>query len=100
MQLFLEGYLGKDSTYEGMEITQHSFSFGSGSTVVGYGEHASTLVMLEIRNGLQGTDCNDKGASRLAKLCNRIGAIKMLMICFPDFKISHIPRAQNGISDF
>ncbi|KAG5374930.1 hypothetical protein IGI04_039526 [Brassica rapa subsp. trilocularis] len=26
-------------------------------------------------------------------------AIKMLKLCFPEFKISHIPRAQNGIYD-
>ena len=25
--------------------------------------------------------------------------IKTLQLCFPEFKISHIPRVQNGISD-
>ncbi|KAF3541048.1 hypothetical protein F2Q69_00019962 [Brassica cretica] len=46
---------------------------GSGGTAMGNGEHASTFLVSE--------------------------AIKTLQLCFPEFKISHIPRVQNGISD-
>lgn len=36
----------------------------------------------------------------MVKFCNGIEAIKILQVCFPDFKISHILKAQNGISNF
>nr|VDD60940.1 unnamed protein product [Brassica oleracea] len=34
-----------------------------------------------------------------ASFATELEAIKTLQLCFPEFKISHIPRAQNGISD-
>lgn len=40
------------------------------------------------------SDHDDKWASRMAKFCNRIGDDKNAGNCFPDFKISHIPRVQ------
>ena len=63
-------------------------------------EYATTFVMSALWNRLQGSDRDVKGASILAKFCNRIGGYKALHICFPDFKISHIARAHNGILDF
>ena len=44
----------------------------------------------------EGFDRDAKGASNFAKFCNRMEAIKTY-ICFPDFKISHIPKPHNGI---
>ena len=40
---------------------------------MGDGEHASVFDIPELWNGLQGFDRHDKGASCLAKLCNKIG---------------------------
>ncbi|KAF3519963.1 hypothetical protein DY000_02061095 [Brassica cretica] len=40
---------------------------------MGDGEYASTLVMPELWNRLQGADCNDKGTPGVAKLHDRIG---------------------------
>lgn len=50
------------------------------------------------------TDCKDliamiKEPQAWPSFATELEAIKTLQICFPDFKISHIPKAQNGISD-
>ncbi|KAF3607735.1 hypothetical protein DY000_02047929 [Brassica cretica] len=50
-----------------------SIAFGSRSTAMGDGEYASTLAMPELWNRLQGTDCNNKGTQRVAKIRDRIG---------------------------
>ena len=47
------------------------------------------------------TDCKDlitmiKESQAWPSLATELETLK---ICFPEFKISHIPRAQNGISD-
>ena len=51
-----------------------------------------------------GTDCKDliamiREPQALPSFATELEAIKTLQLCFPEFKISHIPRAQNGISD-
>ncbi|KAF3553239.1 hypothetical protein F2Q69_00016567 [Brassica cretica] len=46
--------------------TRISFAFGSRSSAVGNGEHASTLNLPELWDRLQGTDSNDKRTSCLA----------------------------------
>lgn len=51
-----------------------------------------------------GTDCKDliemiREPQVWPGFATELEAIKMLKLCFPEFKISHIPRAQNGISD-
>ena len=51
-----------------------------------------------------GTNCKDliamiKEPHAWQSNAAKLEAIKTLLICFPDVKISHIPRAQNGISD-
>ncbi|KAF3565503.1 hypothetical protein DY000_02019861 [Brassica cretica] len=51
-----------------------------------------------------GTDCKDpiamiKEPYAWKSNARELEGIKTLLICFPDFKISHIPKAQNGISD-
>ncbi|KAF3501588.1 hypothetical protein F2Q69_00043343 [Brassica cretica] len=63
------------STYGGKELhsARISFAFGSRSTAVGNREHASTFNMPELWDRLQGADCNDKGTSCLAKLCDGVG---------------------------
>ena len=50
------------------------------------------------------TDCKDlitmtKESQAWPSLATELEAIKTSKICFSDFKISHTPRAQNGISD-
>lgn len=49
------------------------------------------------------TDCKDlvivKDPQAWPTFATELKAIKTLQICFPDFKISHIPRVQNGILD-
>ncbi|KAF3578617.1 hypothetical protein DY000_02033933 [Brassica cretica] len=51
-----------------------------------------------------GTDCKDLIAMinvphSWPSIATKMERIETLQICFPDFKISHIPRAQNQISD-
>ncbi|XP_013624943.1 PREDICTED: uncharacterized protein LOC106331160 [Brassica oleracea var. oleracea] len=51
-----------------------------------------------------GTDCKDliamiREPQDWPSFATELEAIKTLQLCFPDFKISYIPRAQNGISD-
>ena len=51
-----------------------------------------------------GTDCKDliamiREPQAWPSFATELEAIKTLQLCFPEFKISHIPRAQNGISD-
>ena len=52
-----------------------------------------------------GTDCKDliamiREPHAWPSFATELKKIKTLKICFPDFKITHIPRAQNHISDF
>ena len=51
-----------------------------------------------------GTDCKDliamiKEPHAWPNFATKLERIETLQICFPDFKIIHIPRAQNHISD-
>ncbi|KAF3524333.1 hypothetical protein F2Q69_00050187 [Brassica cretica] len=98
MRLGIDGQCWEHSIYGNKEfhLTRISFAFGSRSTAVGDGEYASTLNMPELRDRLQEADCNDKGPSGLAKLCDRIGedrdVTETLQICFPDFNFIHVPR--------
>ena len=51
-----------------------------------------------------GTNCEDriamvKESHAWPKFTTKLKAIKMLQLCFPDFKIFHIPKAQNKIFD-
>ncbi|XP_048623608.1 uncharacterized protein LOC125592465 [Brassica napus] len=51
-----------------------------------------------------GTDCKDliamiREPQAWPSFATELEAIKTLQLCFPEFKISHMPRAQNGISD-
>ena len=43
------------------------------STEMGYGKYAPTFDMSELWNILQGSNCNAKKSSSLAKFCNIIG---------------------------
>ena len=63
------------STYGGKELhsARITFAFGSKSTAVGNGEHASTFDMPELWDGLQVADYNDNRTSCLAKLCDGVG---------------------------
>ncbi|KAF2588471.1 hypothetical protein F2Q70_00041000 [Brassica cretica] len=52
-----------------------------------------------------GTDCKDLIAMinephAWPSLATELERIETLKICFPDLKITHIPRVQNQISDF
>ncbi|KAF3499728.1 hypothetical protein F2Q69_00045724 [Brassica cretica] len=53
---------------EELKTARDFFAFGNGSTAIGNGEYASTFVMPELGDELQGSDRNDKGTSRLANL--------------------------------
>ncbi|KAF2574374.1 hypothetical protein F2Q70_00004595 [Brassica cretica] len=51
-----------------------------------------------------GTDCKDliamiKEPHAWPRFATKLERIATLKICFPNFKITHIPRAQNQISD-
>ena len=51
-----------------------------------------------------GTDCKDLIAmieepQASPSFATELEALKMLQLCFPEFKLSNIPKAQNGISD-
>lgn len=51
-----------------------------------------------------GKDCKDllsmlKDLQTWPRFATELEAIKTLMICFSDFKISHIPKTQNGVDD-
>ncbi|KAF3558065.1 hypothetical protein F2Q69_00015965 [Brassica cretica] len=72
MWMSLDGQWWKHSTYGDKKFhsTRISLAFGSRSTAVGNGEYASTFNMPELCDRLYGVDCNDKGTSCLAKLCN------------------------------
>lgn len=50
------------------------------------GEYASTFVMSEFWDRLQESDRDDKGASRTAKFCNRVGDHKDAEKLFPDLQ--------------
>lgn len=76
------------------------FIFGSESIAMGNEEYATTFVVSEFWDRLQKYDCDDKGVSSLVKFCNRNRDNQDTAYMFSDFKISHIPRAQNGISVF
>uniref|UniRef100_A0A0D3E6J6 Uncharacterized protein n=1 Tax=Brassica oleracea var. oleracea TaxID=109376 RepID=A0A0D3E6J6_BRAOL len=75
MRLGMDGQCWEHSTYGNKEFhsTRISLAFGSRSTAVGNREYAATLNMSELRDRLQGADCNDKGPTGVAKLCDRIG---------------------------
>nr|VDC98269.1 unnamed protein product [Brassica oleracea] len=52
-----------------------------------------------------GTDCKDliamiKEPRDWPSFATELERIETLQICFPDFKITHIPREQNQTSDF
>ena len=53
---------------------------------MGDGEYASALNMLELWDRLQGADCNVKGASCLAKLCDGIGEDRDTIDILPGFQ--------------
>lgn len=61
---------------------------------MGNGEHATTL---ELWDRLQGYDHEEPHT--WLSFATEFEAIKTMKICFTDFKICHIPRAQNGIAD-
>lgn len=62
MQMGLDGHLKKDSTYgdEEPKTARSCFAFRIGSTTMGCGKRAPTFNMLELWNGLQEPDCNNK----------------------------------------
>ena len=93
--LSLEGYFWKDSTHgnEKLKETRDCFTFRSGSTAMGNGEYTSTFVMSELQDGLQGSDLNDKGASRLTKFCNIIGVDKDVADMFSELQDSSYPKS-------
>ena len=68
----LEGYNGEDTTYGVKELAEEgdSITLGTGSATVGNGEHDTALVLSKVWDGLQGPDCNDRAARRLAQLLN------------------------------
>ncbi|KAF3558684.1 hypothetical protein F2Q69_00011740 [Brassica cretica] len=88
MRLGMDGQCWEHSTYGNKEFhsTRISFAFGSRSTAVGDGEYASTLNMPELRDRLQGADCDDKGPPGLAKLCDRIGEDRDVTDMLPGFQ--------------
>ena len=52
-----------------------------------------------------GTDCKEliamiKDPQTWPSFATELERIETLQICFPDFNIMHVPRAQNQISDF
>lgn len=55
--------------------------------------------MSELRDGLQGSDRDDKGASSLVNFTTELKAIKILLIYFSDIKILHVLRVENEIYD-
>ncbi|KAF2584749.1 hypothetical protein F2Q70_00035604 [Brassica cretica] len=75
MRMGMDGQCWEHSTYGNKKFhsTRISLAFRSRSTAMGDGEYASTLNMSKLQDRLQGADCNDKGPSGLAKLCDGIG---------------------------
>ncbi|KAF2568883.1 hypothetical protein F2Q70_00027460 [Brassica cretica] len=100
MRLGMDGQCWEHSTYGNKEFrsTRISFAFGSRSTAVGDGEYVSTLNMPELRDRLQGVDCNDKGPPGLAKLCDRIGEDRNVTDMLPG--LQHHSCSTGAQSDF
>ena len=68
----LEECNGEDTTHGVKELAEkgHSVTFRTGSAKVDNGEHDTTLDLSEVWDGLQGSDCDDRTATRLAQLLN------------------------------
>ena len=68
----VEGYNGEDSTHGVQEPAEegNSVTLGTGSATMGNGEYDTTLDLSEVWDGLQGSDCDDRTAIRLAQLLN------------------------------
>ena len=68
----LEGYNGEDTAHGVKELAEKrdTAALGTGSAKVGNGEYDTTLDLSEVWDGLQGPDCNDRTATRLAQLLN------------------------------
>lgn len=66
---------------------------------MGNGEHASAFNLSKIWDRLKGPDCNDKGPQAWPNFSTELEVIQMFQMCFPDFKISYIPRTQNEVAD-
>ena len=64
---------------------RESIPFRSRGAKIGNGEHASTFIMPELRNELQGSDRNDNGTTSLAKVCDGIGDNKDVPVMLPGF---------------
>ncbi|KAF2571120.1 hypothetical protein F2Q70_00005022 [Brassica cretica] len=56
-------------------------------------EYATTFVMSELCDGLQGSDSDDKGALRLAKFYNRIGGDKDVAYMFSGLQDISYPKS-------
>ncbi|KAG5388451.1 hypothetical protein IGI04_029992 [Brassica rapa subsp. trilocularis] len=72
------------------------FAYRNGSTAKGLWENMLQHSTCQSPR----TDCKDliamlKDPYVRPSFTTELDAIKSLLICFPDFKISHIPRAQN-----
>lgn len=63
------------------------------------GEHVITFFMFELGDRLQRCNHDDKRV-KLGQICNITEGYKDAAYMLSDFKISHIPRVQNGNSDF
>ena len=102
MWMGLHGQLWEDPTYGDTKYYSTRISFACVSR--------STAMAME--NMLQhstcqsfGTDCKEliamiKEPHAWPSFVTELKRIETLQICFPNFKISFVPRAQNHISDF
>lgn len=65
----LEGQHGEDPTFGDTKFTEAGdiTTLGTRSAEMGNGEHATTLDLSEVWNGLQGSDSDDRTATSLVQ---------------------------------
>jgi len=64
-----------------------------------YGKYAPTFDISELWDILQDLIAMIKKPKDWPSFATKLDAIQTLHLCFLKFKISHIPRAQNGVVD-
>ncbi|KAF3544868.1 hypothetical protein DY000_02005146 [Brassica cretica] len=100
MRMGMDGQWWEHSTYGNKEFhsTRISLAFESRSTEMGDGEYASTINMSELRDGLEGADCNDKGPSGVAKFCDGVGEDRDVTDMLP--RLQHYSCSTGAKPDF
>ena len=90
----MEGWQREDPTNGDKELKEawDTNTLWTGSIKMGNGEHATSLDMSEIWDGLQGSDCNGSGSTSMAKFLNRAGGHSTSQVVFSGLQNWILPK--------